>query len=58
MHLGDLNALVGNDVVTWKGVIDQHGDSKRNGNGRLLLQLCYSVESSYLACLQHASKKH
>ena len=45
-HLGDFNALVRNDVVTWKGVIDQHGDAKRNGNGRLMLQLCYNVEQS------------
>ena len=40
--LGDFNAQIGTDSETWKGVIDRHGDSAFNENGRYLLQLCCS----------------
>ena len=40
--LGDFNAHVGTDDVTWKGVIGRHGDADLNENGRCLLQLCCS----------------
>ena len=38
--LGDFNAHVGTDNVTWKCVIGQHGDPDINKNGKCLLQFC------------------
>ena len=38
--LGEFNAHVGIDNVTWKGVIGQRGDRDINKNGRYLLQFC------------------
>ena len=38
--LDDLNAHVGIDNATWKGVIGQHGDPDIIKNGRCVLQFC------------------
>ena len=38
--LGDFNAHVGTDNMTWKGVIGKHGDPHTNKNGKDLLQFC------------------
>ena len=40
--MGDFNAHVGTDSLTWKGVIGRNGDSDLNTNGRRLLDLCCS----------------
>ena len=37
--MGDFNAHVGTDSLTWKGVIGRNGDSDLNTNGRRLLDL-------------------
>jgi len=37
--MGDLNAHIGTDTETWKGVIGWHGVPGLNENGRYLLQL-------------------
>ena len=40
--MGDFNAHVGTDSLTWKGVIGRNGNSDLNTNGRRLLDLCCS----------------
>ena len=40
--MGDFNAQVGTDIVTWKGVIGKHGVTRLNEIGWYLLQLCCS----------------
>ena len=42
--MGDFNAHVGTDTDMWKGVIEKHGVTGLNENGRYLLQLCCSNE--------------
>ena len=40
--MGNFNAHVRTDTDTWKGVIEKHGITGLNENGRYLLQLCCS----------------
>ena len=38
--MGDLNATVGRDASSWRGVIGRQGEETLNGNGHRLLDLC------------------
>ena len=42
--LGDFNARVGRDHITWSGILGHHSVGNENSNGSLLLQTCSQHE--------------
>ena len=38
--MGDFNARVGCDDITWRGIIGTHGPIEKNENGERLLDFC------------------
>lgn len=67
--LGDFNARVGRDWMSWPSVIGKHGVGKMNSNGLMLLEFCTRYQLSVMGtmfqlknCLkntwQHPRSKH
>ena len=56
--LEDSNAHVGNDVQTWKGVIEKNGDSDTNAQDRVLLNFCTSGGLSIMNTFFHHKDIH
>ena len=46
--MGDFNARVGKDCVSWTKVLGKHGVGRENSNGTLLLSLCAQNELIYI----------
>ena len=56
--MGDLNARVGRDANSWRGVIGRQGEETLNGNGRRLLDLCAVNELVILNTLYQHKEIH
>ncbi len=56
--MGDLNARVGRDANSWRGVIGRQGEETLNGNGRRLLDLCAVNELAILNTLYQHKEIH
>lgn len=51
--LGDFNARVGSDSLSWEGVITKHGLGQCNSNGCLLFQTCAEHELLFTNTVFH-----
>ena len=56
--MGDFNARVGTDYLSWENVIGKHGVGRENSNGTLLLSLCTQHDLTITNTIFQQANRH